>query len=416
MEQTQNSDNNMGVRQIINKTKSSSWFVTIIFLILALFAGFFAGRSGISIQQGKIEITRGNVPQSADYSLLWDALDKINSKYVDRPLDQQKLLYGAVTGLVGAAGDPYTVFFNPEDAKKFAEELQGSFDGIGAEIGMKEDQVVIIAPLDDTPAKRAGILSGDAVLAIDGVTTQGLSVDQAVSKIRGKAGTEVKLTILHKGQYTPVDIKITRARIEVKSAKFETKEINGSKIAVIKLNRFGEDTKGLFDHFVDTILSGNYKGIVLDMRNNPGGYLETSVALASNWIQDGDVVLREVMFGQKEKEYKASGINRLAGIKTIVLVNGGSASASEILAGALQDYKIATIVGEKTFGKGSVQELEDLKFESKIKITVAKWFTPNNRGINKIGLEPDIKVELTADDAKAEKDPQMDKAIELLTR
>lgn len=412
MDSTNNNETN--TNQSNSRDFKKYWVITIILIILFFGLGVGVGKSGISVQNGKIEINRGSVSLSADYSLLWDALDKINSKYVDRPLDQQKLLYGAVSGLVGAAGDEYTVFFNPEDAKKFAEELQGSFDGIGAEIGMKEEQIVIIAPLDDTPAKRAGILAGDLILEINDESTQGISVDQAVSKIRGKSGTEVKLTILHKDEHEPVEIKIIRARIEVKSVKMETKEINGNKIAIIKLNRFGEDTKGLFDHAVDTILAGNYKGVILDMRNNPGGYLETSVALASNWINSGDVVLREVMFGEKEKEYKASGINRLAEIKTVVLVNGGSASASEILAGALQDYKIATIVGEKTFGKGSVQELEDLKFDSKIKITVAKWFTPYNRGINKIGLEPDVKVELTSDDAKAEKDPQMDRALELI--
>jgi carboxyl-terminal processing protease len=242
----------------------------------------------------------------------------------------------------------------------------------------------------------------------------GMSTDDAVSKIRGKEGTQVKLQILHKDKSDPTEITITRAKIEIKSVKLETKDVNGKKIALIKLNQFGDDTEALLNRAIDTISAGGYSGIILDLRNNPGGYLETAVHAISNWVDDGSVAVKEIGFDKVEKSYKTKGSPRLKGIKTIILANGGSASASEIVAGALQDYKAATVVGEKTFGKGSVQQLEDLRYDSEIKITVAKWFTPNGRGIDKIGLEPDVKVVRTAEDVQNNKDPQMDKALELL--
>ena len=323
-------------------------------------------------------------------------------------------MYGAVSGLVGAAGDPYTAFLRPDDAKKFREQLRGSFDGIGAEIGKKNEQIVVVAPLEDTPAERAGILAGDTILEIDGESTIGMTTDVAVSKIRGKAGTQVTLTVVHKETSEPVEITITRAKIEIKSVKLEDKTVNGKKIAVVKMNQFGDGTKGLLDQTIDKIVTGGYDGMVLDLRNNPGGYLDTAVTTISNWVDADKVAVKEMGYGDDERLFRTKGVPRLKGIKTIVLVNGGSASASEIVAGALQDYGAATIVGEKTFGKGSVQELQELRGESQIKITVAKWFTPNGRGIDKLGLEPDVIVEMTADDAKNDKDPQMDKALELL--
>lgn len=389
--------------------------VAAVFLIIGIVGGYVFGINRFKVNS-KLQITKGDAPtsQSADYNLLWDALDELNSKYVDRPLDQQKLMYGAVSGLVAAAGDPYTVFFDPTTAKDFADQLKGTFDGIGAEVGVKNDQIVVIAPLEDTPAEKAGVAAGDAILAINAESTAGMTIDQAVNKIRGQAGTDVTLTILHQGKRQAQDIKITRAQINVKSVKYAQQQVNGKKIAVITLSQFGDDTRNLFEQAVSQILANGDTGIILDLRNDPGGYLETAVDVASNWVDAGSAVVKEVDYKGDTDTYKASGINRLKGIKTVVLVNGGSASASEILSGSLQDYGLATLVGEKTFGKGSVQQLDDLKGGSQIKITVAKWFTPKDRGINKIGLEPDIKVERTADDVNAGRDPQMDKALELL--
>ncbi len=398
----------------LNKKPIRNYIIIAVLVIAGFGLGFVSGKGQIKVSNGKIEITKGTQPSTtADYSLLWDALDALNQKYVDRPLDQQELMYGAVSGLVSAAGDPYTSFFSPDEAKKFQDQLRGAFDGIGAEIAKKDDQIVVVAPLEDSPAQRAGILAGDVILEIDGESTAGITADDAVSKIRGKAGTDIKLTVKHKGKTDSVDINITRGRIEIKSVKLSSKDVAGKKIAVIKLSQFGDDTKGLLDQTIDKVTTGGYSGIILDLRNNPGGYLDTAVTTISDWIDEGQLAVKEVGYGDNQKEYKTEGVPRLKGMKTIVLVNGGSASASEIVSGALQDYGAATLVGEKTFGKGSVQELQELQSGSEIKITVAKWFTPKGRGIDKKGLEPDVKIELTADDAEHDRDPQMDKALEL---
>lgn len=410
MENTQNKPLSTNRFDAPFKSKQIALFMVGLLLFVV---GYSLGNSGLQIKDGKIKVDRAIDNQSADYSLFWDAYDLLNAKFVDRPLDQQKLLHGAIAGMVSAAGDPYTVFFDPKQSEDFKNELQGSFDGIGAEIGIKDDQLVIIAPLEGTPASQAGLNAGDIILSINDESTAGLTVDQAVSKIRGEAGTEVKLTILSEGSSDPREVKIKRARIEVKSVKLESKEVNGKKIALIKINRFGDDTKGLLDHSVDQVLSGNYNGVIIDLRNNPGGYLETAITSASNWVDSGNVVVKEVMYDGSVKDYDAKGVSRLKGIKTVVLVNGGSASASEILAGALQDYGLATLVGTKTFGKGSVQELSALRDNSTVKITTAKWHTPKDRSINKNGLEPNIKVELTKEDVQAKKDPQLDKALEI---
>lgn len=403
--------------------KQVRFYAILLVLFVVVFGlGYGVGEGRVKIESGKLNITKGNVPNNtADYSLLWNALDLLNSKFVDRPLDQTKLMYGAVSGLVAAAGDPYTAFFDPQEAKNFSDQLKGSFDGIGAEVGIKNSQIVIIAPLDGTPAQRAGLRAGDQILGIDGLSTQGMTVDAAVGKIRGPAGTKVKLNILHNGEQNPQDITITRDKIVIKSVNLDTKMVNGpagsgtsKKIAVIKLSEFGDDTKGLLDAAVQTISTGNYNGIILDLRNDPGGYLETAVSTISDWIDPGQTAVKEIGYGGSEKDYPTVGVPRLKGIKTVVLVNGGSASAAEIVSGALQDYKVATLVGEKTFGKGSVQALQNLQGSSEIKITVAKWYTPKGRGIDKKGLDPDINVALTADNVKNNQDPQMDKALELL--
>lgn len=393
---------------------SSKLLIVIVASVLVFAIGFISGKGGLSFVDGKISVNRSYDSQSADYSLFWEAYELLNSKFVDQPIDQQKLLHGAIAGMVAATGDPYTVFFDPAQAKQFADDLQGAFDGIGAEIGIKNEQIVVIAPLDDAPAQRAGIRPGDIILFINGESTQGMTAEMAASKIRGPAGTEVALSILHDGETDPVEIKITRAHIEVKSLKFEIKETENQKIAVIKLSRFGEDTQGLLNHAVDVILQGGVKNIILDLRSNPGGYLDTAVAAASNWVDTDQIVLRQRSYNGEVLEYKSETWPKLKGIKTMVLVNGGSASASEILAGALQDYGLATLIGEKTYGKGSVQELTDMKDESTLKITTAKWFTPNDRSIDKNGLEPDIKIEMTKEDYENKRDPQMDKALELL--
>ncbi|MBI2607538.1 MAG: S41 family peptidase [Candidatus Doudnabacteria bacterium] len=405
--------------KISPETRSSNpklFTQVIVVILIAVFFGFgyYLGNGQIKVSSDGIEIDRGRGPSlSADYSLLWDTLDLLNSRFYNKPLDQKELMYGAVKGLVKAAGDPYTVFFDPEESKFFADGLSGTFEGIGAEIGIKNDQLVIIAPLDNTPASRAGLQAGDIILAIDGESSASMSVDQAASLIRGVKGTEVVLAVLKEGERNPVDITILRDKIVVKSLEFETRQLGDKKIALIKISRFSEDTKGLFDRLVDRILTEGFDGIILDLRNNPGGYLETSIDLASNWVDIGEVVVKEVNHENEIQEYDSTIIPRLKGTKTVVLVNEGSASASEILAGALQDYGLATLVGETTFGKGSVQELSELKGDSTLKITVAHWQTPAGRDIDKNGLQPDIVVETTKEDFESDRDPQLDRALEL---
>jgi len=321
-----------------------------------------------------------------------------------------------VAGAVAGLGDPYSVFFPPKDAQEFQNELSGQFEGIGAEVAIKNQELVVVTPLDDSPALKAGLKAGDFIYKIDGTATAGLSVEEAVAKIRGTAGTKVILTIVRKGQDKPIEVPIVRAQIEVKSVSYEIKEVNGKKIGYLKISRFGDDTEGLFNQAVSDFLVKNVNGIAVDLRNNPGGYLDTAVALAGNWVEEGKTVVIQRYGDGTEDTHKSKGPARLSGIPTVVLINGGSASASEILSGALHDHNLAQLVGEKSFGKGSVQELIDLRDNAELKITVAKWLTPNGHDLNKDGLEPDVKVELTDADFQADKDPQLDKAFEVLTK
>jgi carboxyl-terminal processing protease len=418
IDETQTQPQQTGQTDKSNQTKRRAFKVAALLLVFVVLfsAGYFTGRSGYIYENSEIRINKGPA-KSADYNLLWEALDILNSKYVDKGnLDQKQLLYGAVAGLMQATGDPYTVFFDPEQAKEFNDQLKGSFDGIGAEVGMQDEQIVIVAPLPNTPAQRAGLLPKDAILSIDGASTIGMSVDEAVSRIRGKKGTEVVLLVGRKSSREPIEIQIIRDKIEVKSIKFETKEIDSRKIGVVIVSRFGDDTFGLFNEVVKVMLAGNYSGMVLDLRNNPGGYLETAVEMASMWVNMDTVVLNEKNYLGENKEYKSEGLPLLKDFKTVVLVNGGSASASEILAGALQDYKIAQLVGEKTFGKGSVQELIKMREDSELKVTVAKWYTPLGRSIDKDGLMPDVEIVPPEQDVSdLEKDAQLDKALEIIT-
>ena len=363
-----------------------------------------------------VDKSREGAPKEVDWQILWDTIDKINQRYLDKPVDMTKLLYGAVSGAVSSLQDPYSLFLPPLAAEDFGNELRGSLEGIGAEIALKNEQLIVVAPISDSPAIKAGVKAGDYIIKVDSEDTRGMTLEQAVGKIRGPAGTKVTLTIFHKGQTKPVEIAITRARIEVKSLSYEIRQYQGQKVGVLKLRRFGDETEGQFEKAISEFLMKNVKGVILDLRNNPGGYLETSVAVASNWVAPGKIVVVQKGSEGNEQIYKAEGANRLAGMPTVVLINGGSASASEIVAGALKDHGLAKLVGEKSFGKGSVQELIELSGKAELKLTIAKWFTPNGHDLNKEGLEPDEKVELTDEDFQNDRDPQMDKGLEVLFR
>lgn len=389
-------------------------------LVIVFFLGMQFGKADLETPKDIIKIFtesgRESAPRGVNWTLLWDTIETINQKYVDRPADLQQILYGAVSGAVAALGDPYSVFLPPKEAEDFKQELKGNFEGIGAEIAIKNQQLVVVTPLEDSPAIKAGLRAGDFLIKIDGADSQGLTLEEAVNKIRGPAGTQVALTIFRRGETKTRDITITRAKIEVRSLSYEIREVNGKQIGILKLRRFGEETQGQMESAVNEFLLKEVDGAVLDVRNNPGGFLETAVQVASNWLAEGQVVVIQKFGDNTENKFEAKGSNRLKGIPTVVLINGGSASASEIVAGALRDHGIAKLVGEKSFGKGSVQELIDLRDKAQLKLTIAKWLTPAGHDLNKDGLEPDEKVELTDEDFNSDRDPQLDRAVELLTR
>ena len=360
--------------------------------------------------------------QNVDFSLFWKVWSDLSAKYVDKSkLDTQKMVYGAIEGMVDSIGDPYTVFFEPTKAKQFAQEISGAFGGVGMEIAVKNDVLTVVAPLPDTPAAKAGILPADKILKINGTPTQGLSADEAVRTIRGKVGTKVTVTISGSDD-KPHEVTMTRETIKVPTVVWKMLNQNGKNIAYIQAYQFNENINSQFKKAVDEIEKSNPKadGIILDLRNNPGGLLDSAINLAGYFIQKGQPVVSEVFGDGIKNEFTSSGNAILAKYRTVILMNGGSASASEILAGALHDNLKLKLIGEKTFGKGSVQELENLDNGASLKVTVARWFTPAGLNISEKGIEPDIKVELTEDQKKniifgdVSVDPQLQKALDTL--
>lgn len=407
--------------------KFSKHFTSAIIVVIALLSfviGIFIGTTQKQAQELANQFTSGldgtalggvaAVPQDLNFKLFWEVWQKVKVDAVDHNVTDQDLFYGAVRGVVGALKDPYSVFFTPDETRKFNEELSGSFEGIGAEIGFNKNNILsIIAPLPATPAERAGLKAEDMILKIDGKDTTDMNLEEAVSKIRGQKSTEVTLNIFREGFSEPKDFAITRDRIQIESVKWEIKEAGGKKFAYIKISHFNADTAAKFEKIVMPVLQKNPNGIILDLRNNPGGFLDVSVDIAGFWTGDKTVVIEQIK-GDKKEELKGDGVARFQDIPTIVLVNGGSASASEIVAGALQDHGKAKIVGTKSFGKGSVQELESLGNGSSLKLTVAKWLTPKGVSISEKGITPDIEVKFTDKDFEEKKDPQLEKALELL--
>lgn len=349
------------------------------------------------------------VSKDVDFDLFWDVWKRVKQGYIVKNTEDKKLFYGALSGMVSALEDPYSVFLEPDTAKKFDESLSGTFEGIGAEIGMKKNQLLIMSVLPDTPAERAGLRSGDAILNIDKKDTAGMTIDYAVSIIRGKGGTPVVLKMYRAEEVKPRDVTITRDKIVVRSVTW--KVLPDSRIGYIKLAHFNQDTESGFKDAVKDLMAKRVSGIVLDMRNNPGGFLDTAIQISGYWV-DGQTVVIEQFDERTKDEYRARTRASLRNMSTVILINEGSASAAEIVAGALQDYRKAVLVGVKTFGKGSVQDLGRLKDGSAIKLTIAKWLTPNGRSINEEGIKPDIEVEMTEKDYTENKDPQLDRAVE----
>jgi carboxyl-terminal processing protease len=344
-----------------------------------------------------------------DFDIFWKAWNKIEAKYVDEDsLDRQEMVYGAIEGMVGAVGDPYTSYMDPKESKDFSNDMEGSFEGIGAELGIRDDFLIVIAPISGMPAEKAGLRAGDKIIKINEELTSDISIDEAVSKIRGPKGTEVTLTVISSNSTETKDIKITRDTIDLKSVNYEQKWGN---IAYIQIASFSEDTANEFNKEITKVIADNNKGIVLDLRNNPGGFLNIAVEIASRFVPKGSVVVQERHRDGTIQKFESMGGNVFSEIPTVVLINEGSASASEILAGALKDLNGSELIGKKSFGKGSVQELDKFSDGSSLKITIAEWLTPSGKSINKTGLEVDQEVEITDYDIQNKFDSQLNKAL-----
>lgn len=397
----------------------------ILIAILAFLLGWQFGQRKVELKwlnyQPTVSIENKQPPKNinVDFKLFWDTWNLLSRSYIDKgALDPTKMFYGAISGMVSSLGDPYTFFLPPDVQKISKEELDGTFEGVGIQLGFNKDKrLVVIAPLLGTPAEKAGIKPQDIIVKIKDKDTTNITLPEAVSLIRGPKGTEVDLTILREGEQDARTFTLKRDTILVKSVEVSFKNTNnGKNIAVVKLTRFGERTKEEWAEAVSQVLSKEASGVVLDLRNNPGGYLEGAVFIASEFLSGGDVVLQENSLGDRVP-FKVNRVGKLTKIPLVALINKGSASASEIVAGALQDRKRAKLVGEKSFGKGTIQEAEDLPGGTGIHITVAKWLTPEGRWVNDTeGLEPDIKIEEERKDDVDDQslDLQLEKALELL--
>lgn len=374
----------------------------------------------------KTEGTDKNL-KNIDFSLFWDTWAQLEEKYVDQSkIDPKKMFYGAIKGMVASVEDPYTFFLTPEENKQSKDDLGGKFEGIGAQLGLQSNRITVVAPIKNSPAEKAGLRAGDFINKVNGESTRGWVLTQAVSKIRGEKGSKVKLTVEREGREFDVELLRDTIKVESVEVKLDEKQTDCGTIcgnvAYLKLNQFGENTVDEWEAQVVKIKEAwdkkTINGMILDMRDNPGGYLESSVYLAGEFLPKGSLVVRQESktFGNKDYTVERTGL--LQDIPLVVLVNKGSASAAEILSGALRDHKRARLIGEKTFGKGSVQEALDLREGAGVHVTVAKWVLPKGEWINSKGIEPEIKVENTIPEGNTmsrEMDKQLDRAIQEIT-
>lgn len=353
------------------------------------------------------DIHSSSTPPS--FGTFWEAWDLINENYIKtgEPSAEEKV-YGAMRGLVRSLGDPHTEFFTPVDNKKFQEDIQGNFGGIGAELSNRSGSIVVVTPLKNTPAERAGIRAGDFILKVNASSTEGITLDETVSWIRGAKGTEVTLSIFRGGWDAARDITIVRDTIAVPTLEYSLRDDG---IGYIQLYSFNASAEELFHKALVDLTGKGARGLVLDLRNNPGGYLEVAVDLASWFVPQGSLIVKEVSRIAEPEEFLARGNAALKDMPIVILVNEGSASASEILAGALRDLRRVKLVGKTTFGKGTVQQLLNLRDGSSIKLTIANWVLPSGKALEEKGLEPDIEVEITEADTEKGRDPQFDRAI-----
>ncbi len=363
----------------------------------------------------RTEVTAKN-GDPADFEQFWRAWNVINDKYVPTKHDavsNQEKVWGAISGLANSLGDPYTYFLPPQEKSLFEQDVQGSFGGVGMQIGAKDGFLTVIAPLKDSPSERAGIMKGDKILKIDNATTTEMTVDKALYLIRGEVGKPVKLLLYRDGVTEPFEVKVVREVISLPTIDTEKR----GDVFIIRLYGFPATGAELFRGALREFAQSGATKLVLDVRGNPGGYLEVAVEMASWFLPQGKVIVSEEEKGGAGRVYRSKGYNVFGDdFRFIILADGGSASAAEILAGALQEHGIATLVGTKTFGKGSVQELVPITEDTSLKITIARWITPNGTNLSAGGLEPDVKVDITKEDIENDRDPQLDKAIELLRK
>ena len=396
----------------IQDRKHLVFLIGVPAVILAFFIGIYVGGGKPAIGSNPGDGSNVTADQFAPFWKAWSVLDE---KYVESAsTTAQQKVWGSIQGLASSYGDPYTVFFPPVEAKQFEQEIAGAFEGVGMEIGIKDKQLQVVAPIKNSPAERAGVKAGDYILKIDDKTTVDLSVDAAVKLIRGAKGTVVKITFFTKGGTKPNEISITRDTIDIPTLETSTKP---GGVFVIRLYSFTAQSANLFRNALREFVTSGSNKLVLDLRGNPGGYLEAAWDMASWFLPAGKTVVTEDFGknGGEAKVYRSKGYDIFSkNLHMIILADAGSASASEILAGALVENGVGKLVGVKTFGKGSVQQLVSITPDTSLKVTIARWLTPNGHNLSHDGLEPDYKVEFTDKDIAAKKDVQMDKAVELL--
>lgn len=355
--------------------------------------------------------------EDADLSVFWEVWNLMDEKFVaasaTEPVLSEERIHGATAGMVASFDDPYTVFLPPKDAESFNEDIAGNFGGVGMEVGMRDGVVTVISPLPDTPAENAGLVSGDVIVRIDGESTEDMTIDEAVQRIRGEKGTDVILSIYREGDFELRDITVTRDTITIPTV--ETERVDDD-IFVIRLYSFNALAEMRMQEALREYVASGADKLILDLRGNPGGYLQSAVSIASFFLDTGKVVVREQISETEEKLFRSQGrtLRGFAPSEMVVLIDGGSASASEILAGALREHDIATLLGATTFGKGSVQELVQLSNGSSLKVTVARWLTPDGTSISQGGLNPDIAISRTPEERLEGEDPQFDAAVSLL--
>ena len=386
------------------KRQQLSWFLALVIVAIVSFVAGARSDALFANVASVFGVRTSN--KTIDLSSVQKTYQELIANY-DGKLDTQKLIYGANRGLVEAAGDPHTSYMDPDEAKEFDKSLSGQIGGgIGAEIGLRNNKPTIIKPLENSPAQKAGIKAGEVIVKVNDESSSDWSVDKVVSKIRGEIGTSVKLTLLSEGRTHEVSV----VRQNIVSPAVES-EIDGE-IGILKVNRFGDDTVSLSRKYASEFVEKGVKKVILDLRNNPGGTVGAAQGLLGIWL-DNQIAMTERRGSEIVKTLRTTGTPILGNMKTVALINGNSASASEITAGALREYGKATLVGQKSYGKGSVQIVLGLPGGSQIKVTEARWYTPKGKNIDKTGIEPDVKIDLSSDDINNNVDPQMDKAKSL---